>query len=414
MQTKVNLAASLSLRHLKAARCVADHGNVTRASRALNRTQSAITKSLNELEAQLGLKLFDRSPRGMSLTAHGEVFITRIREAESRFTEAGNAYSGLPGKIHTQRSNPSINPIFSMNISRKRLAAFLAVHDTRNITAAATRLGITRTAIYSSIRQLEKLLELRLFESSSPRLTRSDYCKTLATHVKLAFSLIGHAVDEMASIDGVTQGQVVIGALPYSRTLLIPRTIQSVLKQHSQLRISTREGPYDVLETSLRNGDIDLIIGATRRNTKSTGLHIENLFEDKLALIARAEHPAIKEKLTLEKLTRYGWILPPAPTPARQLFDKYVDQQGVSLPQQVVETSSLSTIRGLLLESDRIALLSTHQVYYDELAGLLVTLPIKLHGTFRPIGITIRANTSPSPAAKLFVNELKITAKEML
>lgn len=410
VQTKKILATSLSLRHLKAARCVATFGNVTRAAAELNKTQSTITKSVNNLEARLGVKLFDRSPRGMALTTHGVTFIQRVREAECQFAIAGEIYLTCTGESLATRANP----VFSMDISNKRLAAFLALYNTRNVGLAASQLSVTRAAIYSSIRQLEKLLELSLFAYSGSKITCSGYCETLATHVKLAFSLIGHGLDEIASLNNATQGRVVIGTLPYARTLLIPRSIHRLLEHHPQLQISTREGPYDVLEASLRNGDIDLIIGATRSLGNASTLRTQKLLEDKLAIITRTSHPlATANRVSLKQLQQFGWILPPQRTPARQLFDQFLSKQKALLPQQIVETSSLSTIRGLLFESNRVALLSRHQVYYEEQAGLLTTLPITLTGTSRPIGITSRANTTPSPAAKLFMVFLASTAAQM-
>jgi LysR family transcriptional regulator of gallate degradation len=200
----------------------------------------------------------------------------------------------------------------------------------------------------------------------------------------------------------------VIGTLPYSRTVLTPRTIHQVLTDHPQLRISTREGPYSMLETALRSGDLDLIIGATRELEHGSTLATEVLFEDELSVIARHDHPlATAAKVSLAQLLTYGWLLPLQQTPARALFDRFLASQGALPPTQIVETSSLSTIRGLLLASDRLALLSRHQVHYEEAAGLLVALPIALAGTRRPIGITVRANTTPSSAARVFCDELR-------
>ena len=116
---------------------------------------------------------------------------------------------------------------------------------------------------------------------------------------------------------------------------------------------------------------------------------------------------SVIRNLSLQQLLRYGWILPLSETPARHLFDQYLARHGAPVPSQIVETSSISTIRGLLLESDRVALLSRHQAFYDEQAGLLVALPIRLEGTWRPIGITTRAHTTPSPAARLFIDCLR-------
>ena len=82
-------------------------------------------------------------------------------------------------------------------------------------------------------------------------------------------------------------------------------------------------------------------------------------------------------------------------------------------PKHAVQTSSQSMVRGLLLDSDRVALVSEHQIFYDRKAGLLEVLPVDLEETYRPIGITLRAHTQPSPAATLFLEELRRVAKEL-
>jgi LysR family transcriptional regulator of gallate degradation len=246
------------------------------------------------------------------------------------------------------------------------------------------------------------------------RLTATAFADELALHVKLAFSLIRHGLEELASLEGTLRGSLVIGTLPYSRTLLTPRTIHRVLEAHPALRISTREGPYQMLETALRNGEVDLIVGATRELDACGGLVTEPLFQDELAVIAGARHPLVRAPhLILEDLLAYGWVLPVRGTPARALFDACLAQHGCPLPEQVVESSSMALIRGLLLESDRVALLSRHQVHHDEKAGLLAALPVQLEGTWRPIGITRRAHTTPSPAATVFMAELRRMAKAL-
>lgn len=58
---------------------VAEHGNVTHAAEALHRTQSAISVQIKRMEDGLGVKLFTREPRGMSLTTSGEKLISSAR-----------------------------------------------------------------------------------------------------------------------------------------------------------------------------------------------------------------------------------------------------------------------------------------------------------------------------------------------
>lgn len=399
----------LSSRQLKAMLYVARYKNLTRAANKLNRSQTAITKAVSKLEEQLGVRLFDRSSVGMTPTVYGEALAKRIANAEAEMYTAGEAYK----QYHSGVRRTSNIPLFTLEISYKRLASFVAVYDTRGIAAAANKLQITRSAIYSSIRQIEELLEINLFERDPSGFTPTSYCHVLARHVKLAFAQFRHGVEDIAKVNGIMSGKVVIGTLPYTRTIITPRAISHLLKQFPQLEVSTQEGPYAMQESLLRSGEIDLIIGATRDDAGDSGVATEVLLQDQLALIVREDHPLLKKQnLGLKDLQECGWILPAANTPSRKLFDDVLSKHNIEQPANYIESSSLITIRGLLLESDYIALLSEHQIYFDKLYGSLTTLPLALVDTFRPIGVTVNAQVEPSPAAKLFLESLREVVKD--
>ncbi|MBS0232076.1 MAG: transcriptional regulator CynR [Proteobacteria bacterium] len=60
---------------------VADHGNFTRAAAALRISQPALSQRILDLEAQLGLQLFDRSGRTVKPTDEGRTYIEHVRRA---------------------------------------------------------------------------------------------------------------------------------------------------------------------------------------------------------------------------------------------------------------------------------------------------------------------------------------------
>lgn len=62
----------LKLRHLRAIDGIAFHGSLQRAAQALAVSQPALSRSLQEAEAVLGARLFDRHPRGVIPTASGD------------------------------------------------------------------------------------------------------------------------------------------------------------------------------------------------------------------------------------------------------------------------------------------------------------------------------------------------------
>src|SRR5579884_2455039 len=71
---------ALNLHHLRLFAAVVDHGGFTRAAQALNLSQPAISKSLNEFERQLHVELLDRGARTVQLTDAGRVLYQRARE----------------------------------------------------------------------------------------------------------------------------------------------------------------------------------------------------------------------------------------------------------------------------------------------------------------------------------------------
>jgi DNA-binding transcriptional LysR family regulator len=73
------------MKHLRILRYVdevARTGSIRKAADHLNVTASAVNRRIMDLEEELGAKLFERRPRGVRLTAAGEVFVHYLREQD--------------------------------------------------------------------------------------------------------------------------------------------------------------------------------------------------------------------------------------------------------------------------------------------------------------------------------------------
>jgi DNA-binding transcriptional LysR family regulator len=71
---------AVELRHLEYFVAVAAELNFSRAAKRIHVVQSALSASVSRLEKELGVELFDRSKRQITLTAPGEVFLEHARE----------------------------------------------------------------------------------------------------------------------------------------------------------------------------------------------------------------------------------------------------------------------------------------------------------------------------------------------
>jgi len=79
---------SLTLDQIQLLLAVVDEGSFSRAARRLNRAQSAVTYGVQKLEAQIGLKVFDRGSYRPALTEAGRTLLVRAR----RIAEEANAF----------------------------------------------------------------------------------------------------------------------------------------------------------------------------------------------------------------------------------------------------------------------------------------------------------------------------------
>ncbi len=399
----IEVMPTVSFRQARILIAVVQNSSVTGAAKAVSRSQTSVTKSIQDLERELDVTLFDRSSRGVSLTAYGDALYRGATQA----AEALERASGLVPPLVASQS-PGVTRFFHMDVSDKWLNAFLATAEHQNLAAAAHHLQVTSAAVSASLRKLEDSLNMTLFERSPNATVPTSFSVSLVRYVKLARSHLRHACDELASLQGVRRGSVAVGSLPLLRTIVLPKAIAKLRSAHPYIDVSTMEGRYDDLAAALRCGDIDIMVGALRGADSGEDLEEETLFNDRLSIIVRSDHPLVaKKQIEFEQLLDFEWIMPRKGTPTRHRVENAMSMRGLPMPEHIVETSSLVLLRGLLMEADYVTALSRHQVFFEEANDMLVALSIELPETSRPIGITLRASGSIPPAAELLISELR-------
>jgi len=79
----------VSLVQLESFVAVAEEAHVGRAARRLNLSQPPLTRRIQQLEQELGVELFDRTPRGMQLSPAGVALLPEARAILERVARVG-------------------------------------------------------------------------------------------------------------------------------------------------------------------------------------------------------------------------------------------------------------------------------------------------------------------------------------
>lgn len=396
----------LNLRHLRVFLEVLDSGSISKAADKVYLSQSAITQAIAKLEDELNTVLFHRQSDGMLPTETGLIFKFRVRRALSLIL------SGLQG-LSRISDGKVIKPSQLIHaITTTQLRNLISITQSRNFSIASRALKVSQSSLHRAARGLENQLGTILFEKTTNGITSSKAALKLARLSKLAFNEITQAREEINAFHNRELGRITIGSMPLARASILPATIIDINKRFPNFKISVIDGIYDDLLNHLRNGDIDLLIGALRFPNPSEDIKQEKLFVSSIEILARAGHPLVTERaVSLQKLSVYPWVVLRPGTPTRALFDKVFASEGVEMPERIVESGSQGLVRSLLLGEDWLTMSSEHQFQHELENGSLIKIKFELSQTPRPIGITMRTSWNPTGTQLAFVELLKEKAQ---
>ena len=103
---------------------VTEAGNFARAAEMLGLTPSAVSRAVARLEARVGVRLFDRNPREVSLTEEGRRFHTQVMPLLAGLDEAAAEAAGAAAVVRG-RLRVSVDPWFARTVLAPKLQQFL-------------------------------------------------------------------------------------------------------------------------------------------------------------------------------------------------------------------------------------------------------------------------------------------------
>lgn len=392
-----------NLRHVRLFEQAVATSSLSKAAEAVRVSQPAASQAISKLESHFGGPLFERRGSGVLVTRRGMIVAARasraldyLRQANARLARQSRIGRGLA------------QDLLETHATIAHLRAIAGFARTGSFAAAARRLEQAEPSVQRAARELERIGGVPLFDGRlhSVRLTPTGMM--VAGCASLVLKELESAAEEVRELDGRFDGRVVVGTLPLVRTKVIPDAVAAWTRRRPDASIEILDGSYDVLAHGLGIGDVDMLVGALR-DPAPKGLVQERLFDDGLCVVARADHPLMQAGIVSgSDLSAYPWVLPRRGTPTRAIFDAIAAGLGIEARTAgIVETGSLVALRGILLETDRLTILSRRQIAYEEMSGLLKVVPVDLPPSRRPIGITTRAGWRPTALQSEFLEALR-------
>ncbi len=125
----------LNVNHLRILREVAHRGSFSAAAAALSYTQSAVSQQIAALEAETGMTLLQRRPRGVSLTAAGQTLVGHAESVLADLDAAETALAAIAG-LRGGRLRMASFPTAGATLMPLAIATFRARHPDVELTLA--------------------------------------------------------------------------------------------------------------------------------------------------------------------------------------------------------------------------------------------------------------------------------------
>ena len=176
-----------------------------------------------------------------------------------------------------------------MNVRLRQLRAFVAVARTGSFTEAANRLFLTQSALSGQIKELERVLGVRLFDRTTRQVQVSQIGSEFLPLASRILEDLDRSLDAIAELKALRTGRVRIAAPQLMACTIVPEMIAAFAGRHPDLQISLADAESDLILSKVRSGEVDFGLGTARDDMEDIDSRF--LFEMPFVVVFRPGDP---------------------------------------------------------------------------------------------------------------------------
>lgn len=292
----------------------------------------------------------------------------------------------------------------------RHLVLVTIVADEGTLVGAAKAMHVTQPVVTRGLQDIESIIGVELFARGPRGVRPTQYGEILIEHARAVVGNVQAAAGRIHELQRLGMEPVRVGTNLAGAYSLLPHSLIRLKKAHPRLTVSVIEAMPEELGLHLSRGEVDVLVGRLQPSSLRATLRHVRLYDEPVRLVVRREHPCLGSSAgEIEDLLDLPWILPGQATQLRQEIDELFDRRGLPLPADIIECSTILTLRAILLETDAVAPLPMLIGARDP---LLAMLPLSLETVPREIGITTVADRPPSASTRLLIKEIVAVARE--
>jgi DNA-binding transcriptional LysR family regulator len=294
-------------------------------------------------------------------------------------------------------------------ITLQQMEALISIIEERTFSGAARKMSLTQPSLTKHIKNVEGLLGARILNRQSRGITLTPEGKILYDYAKRILKLREEAKEKIQRVRENETGNIFISASTIPATYILPRVLSDFRKARPDIRFYMQNADSDeVIEMITGNrGEV----GFVGKDPRSSRLHAEALWKDRLVLAVPTNHPFVKKgSVTLSELSQEPFIVRERGSATREVFEGCLrDQKKLTLASFniISEVGSSEAVKEAVIAGLGVSVISMHAVAREIDGGLIVEVPLKGCRIERYFYVIYRRQFALMHHHKLFLDFIK-------
>lgn len=256
----------------------------------------------------------------------------------------------------------------------RQLYYFVKVAETLNFSEAARSLYVTQSTLSQQIKQLEEEFGTALFERDSHSVSLTENGSRLLPLARRTLQDARDCQNQIRDLQEMVSGELTVG-VTYSFCPILTETVRNFTDNYPGVKLNFISKSSEELICLLRKREVDLVL-AFKPNESYDDIESHILFDDKLSVILRNDHPlAGMRTLVMHDLERQKIALPAKGIQARNVLDRNLDINKQNL-DICMELNEINILLDIVQSSHLLTILSEATIYHHK--DILKAIPLEI------------------------------------
>ncbi|QQK77383.1 LysR family transcriptional regulator [Salicibibacter cibarius] len=290
-------------------------------------------------------------------------------------------------------------------MEQRQLLTFKTIVDVGGFKKAAERLGYAQSSVTTHIKELEKEMEIPLFDRLGKTVILTEAGKRFYPFVDEMINLYHQSIEAVRG-DEEYSGTLIVGVSESLMIYWLPDFIPSFMAKYPAIHLEVKAIDYQNVTQQLKRGDYDIVLFVEMSGWQSNELTIKTLTESKLVLVGSStglNKPTSEETMFLPERS-CSW---------RPVFEEYLQRAG-ERSGKTIELPSIESIKQCVMSGLGVSLLPFFAVKTEIENGKLRQSEIEIPDEYTGIYTAYHKNKWLPACLTIFLEELSaVEAKKL-